>query len=52
MALWVEDSELSLLWCVFDPWLGNFCMPWVWPKKKKKKKNKYAKKWKNIKVIT
>ena len=24
----------------FDPWLGNFCMPWVKPLKKKKKERK------------
>ena len=23
------------LWLGFDPWPGNFRMPWVWPKKKK-----------------
>ena len=23
---------LSLLWCGFDPWLGNFRMPLTWPK--------------------
>ena len=22
----------SLLWCGFDPWPGNFCMHWAWPK--------------------
>jgi len=27
----------SLLWHEFDPWLGNFHMPWEWQKKKKKK---------------
>ena len=35
---WVKDLALSLqhlgslLWLEFDPWLGNFCMPWVQPK--------------------
>ena len=24
----------------FDPWHGNFCMPWLWPKKKKKEKKR------------
>ena len=24
-----------LRWHGFDPWPGNFCMPWVWAKKKK-----------------
>ena len=28
--LWLR----SLLWCRFDLWPGNFCMPWVWFKKK------------------
>ena len=23
----------SLLWCRFNPWPGNFCMPGLWPKK-------------------
>ena len=33
----MKHSALSLLWCRFDPWPGNFCMPQVWPKKKKVK---------------
>ena len=33
MAQWVKDPVLSLLWHGFDPWPGNFCMPWAWPKK-------------------
>ena len=43
MEQWVKDSVLSLqqlgllLWLEFNLWLGNFCMPWVQPKKKKKK---------------
>ena len=36
VAQWVEDLALSLPWCGFDPWLGNFCMLQVWPEKKKK----------------
>jgi len=42
MAQWVKDPALSLLclglllWCGFDPWLGNFRMLWVRPKGKKK----------------
>ena len=32
----VKDLVLSLLWLRFDPWPGNFCMPWwrgrKWPK--------------------
>ena len=37
MAQWVKDPELSLqwlgslLWCRFDLWPGNFCMPREWP---------------------
>ena len=27
VAQWVRDPVLSLLWCGFNPWLGNFCMP-------------------------
>ena len=34
---WVKESVLLL---GFDPWLGNFHVLWVRPKKKKKKKNK------------
>ena len=29
---------MSLLWCRFNPWSRNFCMPQVWPKKKREKK--------------
>ena len=35
MSQWVKDLVLSLLWlssllwCRFDPWPGNFYMPWV-----------------------
>ena len=38
MAQWVEDQALLLpwlwlqLWHGFNPWTGNFCLPWVWPK--------------------
>ena len=41
---WVKDPASSLqrfgllLWHRFDPWSGNFHMPWVRPEKKKKKK--------------
>ena len=47
-GLVVKDLALSLLWLRsllwwgFDPWPGNFCMPWAWQKKKKKKKKKRA----------
>ena len=42
---WVKDPKLllhwlgSLLWHGFEPWSGNFYMPWAWPKKKKKTLN-------------
>ena len=40
VAYWVKGL-VSLLWCGFDPWPRNLCMPLVQPKKKKKKtKNK------------
>ena len=32
-GLLVKDPALYLLWYRFDPWPGNFCMPWAWPKK-------------------
>ena len=31
-----KDPALALLWCWFNLWPWNFCMPWAWPKKKKK----------------
>lgn len=34
MAYWLKDSELSLLWCRFDPWPKKFYMPWAQSKKK------------------
>ena len=40
-----QKSGISLLWfwlqlwCKFNPWPRNFCMPLVWPKKKKQKNN-------------
>ena len=34
----VKDLVLLLLWHGFDPWPGNFHMPWVLPKKKKERK--------------
>ena len=33
VAPWVKDLVLSLQWLRFDPWPGNFCVPWVWPPK-------------------
>ena len=32
MAQWTEDPVLLLLWHEFDPWPGNFYMPWLQPK--------------------
>ena len=38
LAQWVKDPALPLLWLRlllwrgFDPWPGNFHMPWVRPK--------------------
>ena len=40
VAQQVKDLALSLLWCRFDPWPGNFHMPWAWPKKEKEKEKK------------
>ena len=34
MAQLVKDLSLSLLWHGFDPWPGNFHMPWAWPPKR------------------
>ena len=45
MAQGVKDQVLSQLWhrsklqLRFDPWPGNFQIPWVQPKKKGKKRN-------------
>ena len=33
-GLVVKDPVLSMLWCRFDPWPGNFCMPQVQTTKK------------------
>ena len=47
MAQWVKDLALSLLWLWlllwgrFNPWPGNFYMPWAWPKKKKELNGKF-----------
>lgn len=35
VAWWVKDPTSSLLWLRSLPWLGNFCMLLVQPKKKK-----------------
>lgn len=31
----VKETALSLLWGRLDPWPGNLCRPWVWPKRTK-----------------
>ena len=31
MVQQVKDPALSLLWPGFNPWPGNFHVPWVWP---------------------
>ena len=36
----VKDLVLSLQQRRFEPWLGNFHMTKVWPKKKKKKRER------------
>ena len=42
LAQWAKDLALSLLWhglllwLKFNPWPGNFHMPWAWPKNKTK----------------
>ena len=41
-AQWVKDLALPKLWLGLDPWLKNFHMPWVWPKKKKREREKLA----------
>ena len=40
MAQRIKDLMLSLQWLGFDPWLGNFGMLRMRPKKKKKKKSR------------
>ena len=48
LAQWIKDPVLSLqwlrllLWYRFDPWPRNFCMPWVWSKKREKTSTKYS----------
>ena len=55
MAQQVKDLVLSLLWlwlllwCRFDPWPGNFCMPQVQPKKKKRERERKERKKKERK---
>ena len=31
-GLVVKDLASSLLWLTFDPWPGDFCVPWARPK--------------------
>ena len=49
MVQWVRDLALSLLWCRFDLWSGNFQKPQAWPKKKKKDKKRIEKKKEQLK---
>ena len=35
----------SLLWSRFNPWPGNFYMPWVWPKRKKRRNTLLGRAW-------
>ena len=44
MVEWVKDPALSLLWCRFDSWPRNFCMPQVWQKERKKEKRERGRK--------
>ena len=45
-GLAVKDLALSLLWGGFDPRSGNFCIPWVQPKKTHtKNKNRIISLW-------
>ena len=42
MVQWVKDPALQQVWQRlqirgFDPWPGNFFMPWMWPKEKENK---------------
>ena len=47
MSQWVKDLALLQLWhwsklrLRFDPWLENFCVPWVQPKTEEKKKSQW-----------
>ena len=34
-----EGLVSSLLWLGFDPWPGNFGMPWSWPKNRQVKRS-------------
>ena len=38
MAQRVRNQPLSLLWCRFTPWPGNFCMPRTQQKEGRKKR--------------
>ena len=44
--LWLQ------LWLGFDPWPGNFCMPWAWPKNKNKKRMLWISNNSSDKLIT
>jgi len=31
VAQWFKDLAWALLWCRYDLWPGNYCMPQAWP---------------------
>ena len=37
----VITHQLGLLWCGFEPWLGNFHKPWAGPKRNRKTGESY-----------
>ena len=39
VAYWLRIQCCQLPWLKFDPWPGDFWMPWMQPKKKKKKES-------------
>ena len=48
VAQWVKDPLVSLLrfwslpWHGFNPWPGNFHMPWMWPKRPQRPMSTWA----------
>ena len=57
LVQWVKNPALSLqccrllLWCGFDPWPRNVCVPWVWPKKLLMPRHHFQKFWHNKLVL-
>ena len=57
-GLAAKDLALSLqwlgwlLWHRSDPWPGNFCMLWSWPKKKREKGVPIAVQWKQTRLVS